>query len=175
MYAAHFAAALAIKGRAPEAPAWALITAAFLPDAVWITLAGAGIEPTGPTTFFDDWSHSLLSIATEATAFALIFLRQGRRVWAPIWLAGASHFLLDLPIHPRLLALYPHSAVHLGAPLWDWGAARSWLGMSHYWWVQAGATAILLVIYLSGVRRAAIAPNLAVASCLTVVGLHFLL
>jgi hypothetical protein len=34
MYAPHFAAALAIKGRAREAPLWALLIGAFIPDAV---------------------------------------------------------------------------------------------------------------------------------------------
>jgi len=36
MYAAHFAAGLAIKSRAPQAPTWALLVGAFIPDFVWI-------------------------------------------------------------------------------------------------------------------------------------------
>jgi len=59
VYAAHFAAGLAIKSCVPEAPAWALLTGAFLPDFVWIALANRGIEPANPQIFFDDWSHSL--------------------------------------------------------------------------------------------------------------------
>jgi hypothetical protein len=39
MYAPHFAAALAIKGRSPGAPLWALFVGAFIPDLVWIALA----------------------------------------------------------------------------------------------------------------------------------------
>lgn len=175
MYAAHFAAALAIKSRAPTAPAWALITAAFLPDAVWIALAGAGVEPAGPKLFFDDWSHSLASMLIEASFFALLFARAGRRVWIAVWLAGMSHFLLDWPIHPVPLALYPHSAIHVGPALWSWGEVQIWFGFTRYWWVQSAVTVALLTVYATGARRAEIAPNLAAASCLTVAGLHFLL
>src|SRR5256886_16882488 len=70
MYAPHFAAALAIKGRTPEAPLWALLIGAFVPDLLWIALARIGIEPAQTSNFFDDWSHSLISVAILATLFA---------------------------------------------------------------------------------------------------------
>src|SRR3954468_15238843 len=110
MYAAHFAAALVIKTRAPEAPTWALMAGAFLPDFIWVALGLAGVEPSQGPAFFDDWSHSLVMVALYATLFALVFGRRGLSVMAPLWLAVLSHFLLDLPIHPKDLALYPHSA-----------------------------------------------------------------
>src|SRR5215467_13221168 len=100
MYAPHFAAALAIKSRAPKAPAWALLTGAFICDFIWIALARAGIEPTQPKVFFDDWSHSLATTVLWATLFALIFWRSGRSLMLPVWLAVFSHFFLDAPIHP---------------------------------------------------------------------------
>src|ERR1700678_4029770 len=112
MYAAHFAAGLAIKGRAPKAPTWALLTGAFLPDFFWIGFAAIGLEPATSKVFFDDWSHSLVSVLVEATAFALLFYRRALTVWLQVWLALISHYFLDLPIHPKPIALYPHAAIH---------------------------------------------------------------
>jgi len=71
MYAAHFAAGLAIKSSAPKAPTWALLIGAFLPDFAWIALGLAGIEPSQGPAFFDDWSHSLAMVIWWATQFAL--------------------------------------------------------------------------------------------------------
>jgi hypothetical protein len=62
MYAAHFAAGLAIKSYAPKAPTWALLVGAFLPDFFWVAFGLAGIEPSQGTAFFDDWSHSLAMV-----------------------------------------------------------------------------------------------------------------
>ena len=44
--------------------------------------------------------------------------RHGRRVVIAVGFAVFSHFLLDLPMHPPDLALWPNSASHLGAGLW---------------------------------------------------------
>src|ERR1700759_4356759 len=109
MTAAHFAVALAIKSRVPRAPTAALVCGAFLPDFIWIILATAGIEPAAREIFFDDWSHSLLSVIVYATLFALLFWKRGRVVSLAMWLAVCSHYFLDLPVHPKPLALYPHS------------------------------------------------------------------
>ncbi len=97
MTAAHFAAALAIKSRVAEASTAALIVGAFIPDFVWIILATAGVEPTRREVFFDDWSHSLLSVAAAATAYAWLFRKHGLGVAGAAWLAVFSHFALDLP------------------------------------------------------------------------------
>lgn len=168
MYAAHLAAGLAIKGHTPAAPTWALLTGVFVPDLVWIVLAARGIEPTESSAFFDDWSHSLLMIVIYATLFAALFWRRGRAVAAVLWLAVFSHFLLDLPIHPKALALYPHAGVHLG------------LGLSHvdkstYWWVQLGVLLVLAAVYVRGARRHRLPANLVAASCVLLVSLHLLM
>jgi|SRR5271154_6983882 len=173
MYAAHFAAALAIKGSAPRAPAWGLLVGVFVADFVWIALAGIGVEPAEPNAYFDEWSHSLVAIIIEATVFALCFYKRGISIWVPIWLATFSHFLLDWPIHPAPLALYPHSAVHLGFHLWTWGLTQSWLGRTHYWWIQMTVMLPLLVIYARGASRSGIGWNWVAASCLIAFGLHF--
>ena len=128
MYTAHFAAALAVKARAPQVPAWALLTAAFIPDFAWIVLAVLGVEPTQPPLgFFDDWSHSLLMIVVWASLFAALFWSKGKHVMLPVWVAGLTHIPLDFLIHPARLALYPHSSVHLGWNLWAWGQERGCL------------------------------------------------
>jgi hypothetical protein len=175
MYAAHFAAGLAVKGKVPEAPAWALMTAVFLPDFVWIALARTGIEPElPPRGFFDDWSHSLVMIILWATLFALAFRSRGRVVAMAVWIAGLSHLVLDFLIHPARMAVYPHSAVHLGWSLWQWGQEKTRVGPIVYWWVEAAAILPLLVLYVYWSRRGPLQPKLIAASCLLVAGLHML-
>jgi hypothetical protein len=119
MTAAHFAAAVAIKSRVPKASTTVLIFAAFIPDFIWIILATSGIEPTKRENFFDDWSHSLLMILVYATIYSLLFWKRGRSVLVAIWLAVFSHFILDMPVHPKDLALYPTRRC-----TWDWAFHR---------------------------------------------------
>jgi membrane-bound metal-dependent hydrolase YbcI (DUF457 family) len=173
MYAAHFAAALAIKGQAPKVATWALLAGAFLPDFLWIAFGLAGIEPSQGRAFFDDWSHSLAMVLLWATLFALLFWRRGLSVTVPIWLAVLSHFLLDLPIHPKNLALYPHSSVHIGWSLWESGARNLWFA-TRYWWVQLAVLVVLSIIYAFGARKMRAPRNLIYASCIFLVGLHFM-
>lgn len=92
----------------------------------------------------------------------------------PVWISVLSHFVLDLPIHPKKIALFPHSSVHLGWNSWNFGLSRSWLGATHYWWIELAALIGLIVIYTHGARRAEFAMNLIMASCLLVVGLHLI-
>jgi hypothetical protein len=173
MYAAHFAAGLAIKSRAPQAPAWALLTGAFIPDFFWIAFGLAGVEPSQGPAFFDDWSHSLVMVIIWATLFALCFWRCGVSVAWPVWLAVFSHFILDFPIHPKPLALYPHSSVHLGWSLWEFGLTKLWFG-SPYWWLQLGVLVALGLIYIQGARRLRVPANTIAASCLILLGLHLI-
>jgi hypothetical protein len=169
MYAAHFAAGLAIKSRVPKAPTWALLGGAFVPDVIWVVLANRGIEPTEQQVFFDDWSHSLLMIVVWATVFALIFWRSKRDVVIAVWLAVFSHFLLDFPIHPKFLALYPHSSLHLGIVL------SGTLGAAKYWRTQLCVLGVLTAIYVQGARRLRFKANLIGASCVVIAGLHLLM
>ncbi|HEX8816962.1 MAG TPA: hypothetical protein VF753_15810 [Terriglobales bacterium] len=173
MYAAHFAAALAIKGRVSKAPTWALMAGAFLPDFVWITLGLAGVEPSQGSAFFDDWSHSLAMVLLSASLFAVFFWRKGFVVVLATWLAVLSHFLLDLPIHPKNLAVFPHSSAHLGWNAWDFGQTK-WLAATRYWWLELVVVSLLLMIYVAGARKARFATNLTLACCILVFGLHLL-
>jgi hypothetical protein len=168
MYAAHLAAGMAIKGRAPRAPTWALLTGAFVPDILWIPLAWLGVEPTARAVFFDDWSHSLATTIVWATLFAAIFWKRGAAAAGALWLAVCSHFLLDLPIHPKALALYPHSAVHLSLGLGNVDRAT-------YWWVQLGVVAALGLVYVHGALRNRVPARRIAAVCLILASLHLLM
>jgi hypothetical protein len=172
MFAAHLAAGLAIKAAQPKAPAWAVLTGVFLPDLLWIGFAGAGLEPAGDAVFFDGWSHSIALIMVQAIVFALCFARLGRPVMLAVGMAVLSHIPLDALIHPRPLELWPHSAWVLGVPDWTWGQATLWLTKSRYWWVQLAVTVPLLGLYWRA-SRSRLAPNLIRASCLVVLGVHF--
>lgn len=174
MYAAHFAAGLAIKSRIPDTPTWAVLTAVFVPDFVWIVLARAGIEPTARSAFFDDWSHSLIMVMIYATLFAVFFWRRNRAVSIALWIAVFSHFLLDWPIHPGPLALYPHSRIHLGWNLWSFGAARSF-GTTNYWWIQLLVLLGLTAIYVQGKGKLQLPANLLLASCTVLLSLHLIM
>src|SRR5579863_3009835 len=171
MYAPHFAAALAIKSRARRAPLGALLIGAFLPDLVWIVLARAGIEPAQSSNFFDDWSHSLVSVMVFATLFALSFWKRGRPVVAAIWLAVFTHFLLDFPVHPWRLALYPKSQMHLGWDLLSWGSRQSWLGAINDWWLQLFVLLGLILFYAVGMRKTRIPRRIILASCVVLLSL----
>ena len=174
MYAPHFAAALAIQGKAREAPLWALLIGAFIPDLLWIALARIGIEPAQTSNFFDDWSHPLVSVAILATLFASTFLRRGKPVFVAIWLAVFSHFLLDLPVHPKRLALAPLTGVYLGWDLLAWGSRPGWLGAINDWWLQAAVLLVLLFVYATGVRRSDPQPAAVAASVTFLIGIQLL-
>jgi hypothetical protein len=150
MYAAHFAAGLAIKSRAPAAPTWALMVGVFLPDFVWVALGLAGVEPSQGPAFFDDWSHSLAMVIVWATLFALCFWRRGPPVVWPVWLA-----------------------VHLGWNLWDYGQTPLW-SRTPYWWIQLAVLAGLAFAYVQGARRFRVPVNIIAASCLILLCLHLL-
>lgn len=164
MFAAHFAAGLAIKSRVWQAPTWALLVGAFLPDLIWIPLAVFGIE-SQPGVWFDDWSHSLLMIIVWASLFALPFIKKDKVIAGAVWLAVFSHFVLDFPIHPRDLALYPYSSIHLGWGLWS-------IGRFNYWLVETGVLLALMAVYIYGARRHKLSAARIIGTCALLLILH---
>jgi len=138
--------------------------AAFLPDLIWIPLATLGIE-SRPGDWHDDWSHSLVMVVVWATLMALLFARRGWAVAGAMWLAVFSHFLLDLPIHPKDLALYPHSTIHLGMGLWSIGRLR-------YWIVESCLLVVLMAVYIRGALKNGLPLKQAAGTCLLLVALH---
>jgi len=168
MYAAHFAAGLAIKSYTPSAPAWVLLTGAFLPDLLWIPFARAGLEPVRPDIFFDDWSHSLLMVIVWATIYAALFWKLGRPVALAAWISVCSHFLLDFPIHPKFLALYPHASLHLGIV-----ASQGRFSLRN-WLVEVCVTLVLGTLYVARSKKNGLAGNLCAASVVLIAGLQLL-
>ena len=144
MYVGHFAAGLAIKAYEPKAPTWALLVAVGLLDLLFGPFVLAGLERATVTPGISpgfsldhiDWSHSLMMSVLWAVLFAAAFSRLGRPVVLAIGFAVFSHFLMDLPVHPPDLALWPDATVHLGLGLW-----RRWpIG----WWFLELAVMTLL-------------------------------
>lgn len=135
MYAGHFAAGLAIKAREPEAPTWGILVGVGLLDLLFGPFVLAGVErvatgvevPPGFLLHHIDWSHSLLMSVVWSVAFATLFLGRGRRVAVVMGVAVFSHFLLDLPVHPPDLALWPDAETHLGFGLWQRLPVGWWL------------------------------------------------
>jgi hypothetical protein len=126
MYAGHFAAGLAIKAYEPKAPTWAVLVGVGFLDILFGPFVLAGIERVtvtpsvspGFSLDYIDWSHSLAMSFVWSVLFASAFARYGRRVMMAVGFAVFSHFLLDVPMHPPDLALWPNSAAHLGFGLW---------------------------------------------------------
>ena len=147
MYVGHFAAGLAIKAREPKAPTWALLVGVGLLDILFGPFVLAGIERAtltpsispGFSLDYIDWSHSLVMSLVWSVLFAAAFARYGRRVMMAIGFAVFSHFLLDLPMHPPDLALWPNSASHLGVGLWR--------TFPNGWWVFELAVIVALWVY----------------------------
>lgn len=167
MWAAHFAAGVAIKSRVPEAPIRPLLAAMFLPDFVWIGLGAVGVEPAAPGHFFDGWSHSLVMVLLYASITAFLFRGYGRMVAAAFFIGVFSHFLLDLPIHPAPLELYPHSGIQF-----DFGLAT--VDSMRYWDVQLLVTILLLGLYVQWMRRVSQSRARVVQTCVGVLAIHLL-
>jgi hypothetical protein len=116
-------------------------------------------EPKAPT-----WGL-LLGVGLLDVLFALFFLRRGRRVAAFLGLAVFSHFLLDLPMHPGDLALWPHAATHLGFGLWT-SLPRGW------WFVELGVIAAAWGWYAWKARTASTFGGRPIAVGLVLLVLH---
>lgn len=148
MYVGHFAAGLAIKAKEPKAPTWALLVGVGFLDILFGPLVLVGIERAtvmpsvspGFSLDFIDWSHSLLMSVLWSILFAAAFARYGRRVMIALGFAVFSHFLLDLPMHPPDLALWPNSDSHIGLGLWR-------LLPTGWWFVELAVIAVLWAYY----------------------------
>jgi len=173
MYAGHFAAALAIKAKEPRAPSWALLLGVGLLDVLFGIFVMLGIERVrmtphaghGFTLDFIDWSHSLAMSLLWAALFSIPFWRRGSAVAFAIAFAVFSHFLLDVPMHPPDLALWPHSAVHLGFGLWN-RLPTGW------WWVELAVIAVLCAYYVVRAKNLKTFGGRALWACAVILALH---
>ena len=127
MYAGHYAAGLAIKAARPQAPTWAVLLGVGFLDVLFGIFVMLGIERVtvtpgmspGFALDFIDWSHSLAMSIVWAAVFSSFFWRRGQAIVLTLAFAVFSHFLLDWPMHPSDLALWPHSSIHVGLVLWQ--------------------------------------------------------
>ena len=92
-----------------------------------------------------DWSHSLVMSVVWSVLFGALFVRWGRRVAVVMGIAAFSYFLLDLPMHPSDMALWPDSSTHLGFGLWR-VLPQGW------WFVELGFIALAGAYYLRRAR-----------------------
>jgi hypothetical protein len=152
MYAGHFAMGLALKAKAPRAPTTGLLIGTGLLDILFGPFVLLGVErvsmtpgsPPGFSLDFIDWSHSLAMSLVWSAAYSLLFLRRGRAIAAVMGFAVFSHFLLDLPMHPHDMALWPYSTTHLGFGLWKTG---------YWWWVELAFVALGCGYYWAKARN----------------------
>jgi membrane-bound metal-dependent hydrolase YbcI (DUF457 family) len=173
VYAGHFAMGLALKARAPRTPTWAILLGTGLLDVLFGILVLLGIEratitpgrPPGFTLDFIDWSHSLAMALVWAGLFAAAFWKRGRATMLVLGFAVFSHFLLDLPMHPNDLALWPGSKTHLGFALWH---------TPYWWWVELAFIAVACGSYAVRARRLGTFGGHALWASAVVVALHLL-
>ena len=154
MYAGHFAVGLALKVKRPAAPTWAILLGTGFLDVLFGIFVMLGIERVTMTPHvgqgfsldFIDWSHSLVMSLVWSALYGLIFWRKGRAVAFLVAFAVFSHFLFDLPMHPKDLALWPHAATHLGFGLWN-RLPHGW------WWIELAVIAAACAYYVHRARR----------------------
>jgi membrane-bound metal-dependent hydrolase YbcI (DUF457 family) len=157
MYAGHFAAGLALRGRARRVPVTALLVGAFLLDLLWILFGVFHLDHTA----WDDWSHSFVMSVVWAAAFAAFFWRLGRRAFFVLWLAAFSHYLLDLTVQGA--ALYPNEPMRLLIPI---------LVANHYRLFQLVVCIVLLAVFGYDERRSSLPAWRVWAVCCLVLALN---
>ena len=175
MYAGHFAVGLALKAKRPAAPTWAILLGTGFLDVLFGIFVMLGIERVTMTPHvgqgfsldFIDWSHSLLISIVWSLAWCALFWRRGRAVVFVLALAVFSHFLLDLPMHPKDLALWPHSETHLGFGLWN-RLPHGW------WWIELVVVLAGCAYYTARARQLKIFGGHALWACAVILLLHVL-
>lgn len=173
MYAGHFASALALKAKRPEVPTWGLLVGVGVLDLLFGPFVLAGIERVSMTPGVSpgfsldhiDWSHSLLMSVVWSVLFAAAFLRRGRVVAAFMGAAVFSHFVLDFVMHPKDLALWPGSGVHLGLGLWR-------VLPTGWWFVELGVIAAFCWYYWYRSRTDRSFGGRALAAIAVILALH---
>lgn len=158
MFVGHFAAALAMRGRAPAVPTWAYVGGAFALDFLWIGFGVTGLDSTP----WSDWSHSLTMAVVWATLFAATFSRFGRAAFLSVWLVVMSHFVLDLLTQGA--TLYPLAPDEPQIPV---------LLTTQAWLVQRLLAAGFLLVFVRDEWRAGTPSWRTLSACAVVVAISF--
>lgn len=134
MFVGHYAPALALRAVSPRVPLWRYVVAVQFLDYLWAIFILTGVEKARVTPgylaaspldlYFMPYTHSLAAAAFWSIAAAIVYrtLISARGGWAGAALIAAavfSHWIADLIVHGRDLALYPGSPVKLGFGLWS--------------------------------------------------------
>jgi hypothetical protein len=173
MYAGHFAVGLALKARQPAAPTWAVLLGTGFLDVLFGIFVMLGIERVTMTPHvgqgfsldFIDWSHSLLMSLIWSFVYCALFWRRGRPVCFLLAFAVFSHFLLDLPMHPSDLALWPYAQTHIGFGLWN-RLPTGW------WWIELAAVLAACAYYTARARQIKTFGGRALWACAVILLLH---
>jgi len=173
VYAGHFAAGLAIKATQPKAPSWAVLLGVGFLDVLFGVFVMLGVERVTTTPGvspgfrldFIDWSHSFVMSLVWAAIFSVFFWQRGRAVVLAVGFAVFSHFLLDWPMHPPDLALWPYSSQHIGFGLWR----RFPTG---WWWMELAFILAACGYYVIRARRSTMFGGRAAWACVLVLILH---
>lgn len=134
MFIGHYAPAAALKPLTPKVPLWHYFLAVQFLDFLWAIFIIAGLEKarivpgfleaSDLDLYFMPYTHSLAGAAVWSLLGTLVY---GRMINRGAGLAGAamigvaifSHWLADLVVHAKDLALFPGSNVKLGFGLWS--------------------------------------------------------
>lgn len=134
MFIGHYAPAAALKPLTPKVPLWHYFVAVQVLDFLWAIFIIAGIEKarivpgfleaSDLDLYFMPYTHSLAgaivwSLLGTAVYGGIINRRAGLAGAVMIGVAIFSHWLADLIVHAKDLALYPGSDVKLGFGLWS--------------------------------------------------------
>lgn len=134
MFVGHYAPAAALKSLSAKTPLWHFFIAVQFLDYLWAAFILTGVEKARVVPgflaasdldlYFMPWTHSLAAAAawSFAAAIAYRFAVNAAAGWRGAALIGAaifSHWLADLIVHAKDLALYPGSSEKLGLGLWS--------------------------------------------------------
>ena len=155
MFLGHVALGMAAKRPVPRVSLAVLIVAAQFADVVWPLLVAIGVEQVAiepgntrvtPLNFISyPYSHSLMTLALWAIAFACVFgLRRGRGAVPILAALVVSHWVLDVITHRPDIPILANDRTKIGLGLWN-----SVLGTML---VEFGMYGIGLWIYLRSTR-----------------------
>ena len=137
MFVGHYSVAFAVKSERNRIPLWVLFIAVQFLDYIWATLVLLGIERLrvikGFTagsmldSYFHPYSHSLIAAIIWSGVAALLYkllcswlgYAYSKSAALIVGLAVFSHWILDLIVHPRDLAIYDNKW-KVGFGLWNY-------------------------------------------------------
>lgn len=159
MFIGHYGPALALTSARAKVPLWHYVVAVQFLDYLWAAFILTGVENARVTPgflsaspldlYYMPYTHSLAAALAWSIVGAGVYgtavnREAGAKGAALIGVAIFSHWLADLLVHAKDLALYPGSATKLGLGLWSSVAVSQTL--------EAALTAGGFLLYLAATR-----------------------